>query len=175
MRLAILVGRLEIGGAELAMIELARELSARGHEVVLYTLFDHAGASTVLAHAAPATAVDRRAAASTGSTTERQFDYQPLTGPKSASLFGVAWQLVSATWRLRRLLRQHNIPVLYSALNIANMLAWFAVSGRPVRLIWSFHGTDSRRSWEDAAAMRACALLSRQVPVAIALMSLAGW
>ena len=169
MRLAILVGRLEIGGAELAMIELARELSARGHEVVLYTLFDHSGASTVLALAAPATAVDRRAAASTGSATERQFDYQPLTGPKSASLFGVAWQLVSATWRLRRLLRQHNIPVLYSALNIANMLAWFAVRGRAVRLIWSFHGTDSRRSWEDAAAMRACALLSRQVPVAIAV------
>lgn len=155
MRIAILVGRLEIGGAELAMLELARELAARGHEVMLYTLFDHAGARALLARAAP--------------SSPGGVGYHPLTGPKSASVFAVAWQLLCATWRLRGQLRARRAQVLYSALNIANMLAWFATRGRNLRLIWSFHGTDSRRSWEDATAMRACALLSRRVPVAVAV------
>ncbi len=173
MRIAILVGRLEVGGAELAMIELARELAARGHRVMLYTLFDHANAHAVLAQSAPSRS-DARTAPPPESLTqdtkvEGSFDYHPLIGPKSGSLFGVAWQLLCATWRLRGLLRNRRAHVLYSALNIANMLAWFAVRGQNVRLIWSFHGTDSRRSWEDATAMRACALLSRQVPVAVAV------
>ena len=169
MRIAILVGRLQIGGAELAMIELARELAARGYQVTLYTLFDHADAAAVLAHAAPRPTGANATALSVDTRTQGTFDYHPLTGPKSDSLIGVAWQLMSATWRLHGLLRTPEVQVLYSALNIANMLAWFAVRGLNVRLIWSFHGTDSRRSWEDATAMRACALLSRQVPVAIAV------
>ena len=58
MRIAILLVRLEFGGVELAMIEVARERAARGYQVMSYTRFDPANAQAVLTHAQSAPSGD---------------------------------------------------------------------------------------------------------------------
>ena len=150
MRLAFLVGRLAIGGAELATIDLAQGLALRGHTVQLFTLFDAPQAAALLP-------VDAR------------FDYRPLNGHKPQGGARVARQLLSAARRLRRALRASNTEVLYSALNIANLVGWLATRGTSTRLLWSFHASAVEYSWEDAFATRACALLSRTVPLGVAV------
>jgi glycosyltransferase involved in cell wall biosynthesis len=150
VRLAFLVGRLAIGGAELATIDLAQGLARRGHHVQLFTLFDSPLAADLL----PANA---------------QFDYQPLNGPKPAGILRVAWQLLRASVRLRAALRATRAEVLYSALNIANLVAWLASRRRAVRLVWSIHASAVEYSWEDAVATRLCALLSRTVELGVAV------
>lgn len=150
MRLAFLVGRLAIGGAELATIDLAQGLARRGHQVQLFTLFDSPLAADLL----PANA---------------QFEYQPLNGPKPAGFLRVAWQLLGAAVRLRAALLATCPDVLYSALNIANLVAWIASRRRALRLVWSIHASAVEYSWEDAVATRLCALLSRTVELGVAV------
>lgn len=150
MRLAFLVGRLAIGGAELATIDLAQGLAARGHQVKLFTLFDSPQARALL----PADA---------------RFDYCPLNAPKPRGAVRVLWQLLGAARRLRHALREQRAEVLYCALNIANLVGWLATRGSATRLLWSFHASAVEYSWEDALATRTCALLSRSVPFGVAV------
>ena len=152
MRIALLIGQLAIGGAELAMRDIAAGLAARGHEVRLFTLFDRADGHALL----PAGAA---------------FTMQPLNGVKARSPLRVLWQLACAVLRLRAALRRERIDVLYSALNIANLIALAARIGlrRRTALAWSFHAAGTEQAWEDRFAIRACARLSGGVDAVIAV------
>ena len=152
MRIALLIGQLAIGGAELAMRDIAAGLAARGHEVRLFTLFDRADGHALL----PAGAA---------------FNLQPLNGVKARSPLRVLWQLACAVLRLRAALRRERIDVLYSALNIANLIALAARIGlrRRTALAWSFHAAGTEQAWEDRFAIRACARLSGGVDAVIAV------
>ncbi len=152
MRIAILIGQLAIGGAELAMLDLATGLAARGHQVRLFTLFERADGHALL----PAGA---------------GFDVQALNGAKASSPLFVLWQLVGAFMRLRAALRRERSEVLYSALNIANLVAWAACAGlrRRMALVWSFHAAATEPAWEDATAVRACVRLAGRADAIVAV------
>jgi glycosyltransferase involved in cell wall biosynthesis len=102
---------------------------------------------------------------------DARFTVQALNGPKARSPLRVLWQLACAVLRLRVALHRERIDVLYSALNIANLIARAACLGtrRRTALAWSFHAAGTEPAWEDRFAIRACARLSGGVDAIVAV------
>ena len=95
MRIAFLIGRLQPGGAELALLGLADGLARRGHDVRVFTLFARRAGHEMLG---PAPRVR----------------YIPLADEQSSHAPLVLVQLLAGWWRLRRWLRRDPQDVLYS-------------------------------------------------------------
>ncbi len=115
MKIALLLSRLEIGGAERQFCLLARILAERGHEVFFHTI-----------HSGGALAADWRA----GSRAR----HLPLLPERAGT--SRRFSLIRAIRPLREALRSENPDVLLSALYTPNLLASLAASKCPMPLVW---------------------------------------
>lgn len=150
MRIAFLIGRLQPGGAELALLGLADGLARRGHDVRVFTLFARRAGHEMLG---PAPRVR----------------YIPLADEQSSHAPLVLVQLLAGWWRLRRWLRRDPQDVLYSGLSIANVIAALAVRGGDTALVWSVHAARAAVGRIDPIAIRCSAALTRRPHLGIAV------
>lgn len=147
MRVTLFTASLRAGGAERQLTLLAKGLSARGHEVVVVTLFGafesnlNGGGLTVT----------------------------PLYAVRRSNVFSRMLQLALSPFRLRGILDSCDPDVVYSMLHLANLIAWFATRGRfAARLVWGNRSSRVRANWKHQILEFACARLSTSVPLLIA-------
>jgi len=115
MKVALLLSRLKIGGAERQFFLLARGLAERGHEVIFPTI-----------HPGGLLARDLEAGS--------RIRHLPLLPERAGA--NRRFSLFRAVRPLRRVLREENPDVLMSALYIPNLLASLATWGRSIPLVW---------------------------------------
>ena len=128
MRLALLIGRLNIGGAERQFLELAQGLGARGHDVTLFTIY-RGGA---LAHGVEGTRLD------------------PLLNMERG---GSPKDLLRAVATLRSRLRLHRFDVAYSALYLTNLMNGLAAPRCGVPAVWGIRTADEQLVWKERVPM----------------------
>lgn len=150
MRLLFFIGSLGTGGAEKQISQLAYGLANIKHEVFLVTIFPG------------------------GQNWEWLQDQKTVTllslyNVKEKTAFGVLYQLCMSIFRLHKLIRKENIEVIYSALYMSNLLAWFSVRWiKNVKLIWGIRASNMNLNWKRAIPFYICAKLSYFVDMIIA-------
>ena len=65
--------------------------------------------------------------------------------------------------------RSKKTTVVYSALNLTNLIAWLAVSSmRSLNVIWGSRASSTTNFWKDSLPFHVCSTLSFSVPLLIA-------
>ncbi|MEW6267161.1 MAG: glycosyltransferase [Thermodesulfobacteriota bacterium] len=150
MDLIFFLPELGIGGAERQFSQLASRLARRGHYVSFLTVFP-GGANWEWLEARGGVALIS------------------LVRSKAWRRPGRAGQLFLAAARLAGLTRGRGRFILYSAMNLANVMAWLAVRlNRRVRLVWGVRASDMSLNWYHALPFWWGALVSPTVPLLIA-------
>ncbi len=150
MRIVFFIGALTTGGAERQIALLADGLAQRGHNVIVATLYPGGQNWNWL--------------------QDRGFaKVESLYKKKYSSKLVTACQLIWSAFRLRSLLNREKVTVVYSALNLPNLIAWLAVSSmRSVNLIWGSRSSSTTKNWKDALSFHVCSYISFSVPLLIA-------
>ena len=150
MRIVFVVGSLQTGGAERQLGCLATGLAARGHDVFVTTFFP-------------------------GGQNEREISsckalrIRSLATRKNRGLLIHLLQLVSAPWKLGKLIREVQPDCVYSMLHLSNLYAWLATkSCYGVALVWGYRASNTHLNWKRLLPERICSLLSGSVPLVIA-------
>lgn len=148
MRILLLIGELNTGGAERQLQILAKAFAGNGHEVVIVTLFPSAHGDCDLCESIHLL-----------SLSARRGRFRALRGG----------QLVAAPWRLRKLVRAVRPDFVYSMLHLANLFAWIATRNRcSARLIWGYRASNMRLNFGRRIPERLCSWVSSSVPLMIA-------
>jgi len=131
VHVAMLIGRLAVGGAETQFVQIARGLANRGHRVTFYTIYPGGALAREL---------DRC----------RNVELAPLLELKrGARLRG----LLRALRLLRSRLRQDPPDVLYSALYVSNLLAGVATRGCGLKSVWGIRSANPDLGWKERLPM----------------------
>ena len=150
MRAAFLLPSLAAGGAQRQFVLLAQSMAARGHEVLFVTCVPGGPYWNELAAADGVRLV-------------------ALAERDRTSRLGIGRRLPAMSWRLARLLRQSRTEIVYSALHIANLLAWLATGGgRTVALCWGIRAAHQDLVWRQRLPYELCRLLSGSVDLLVA-------
>ena len=150
MRAAFLLPSLAAGGAQRQFALLAQNMAARGHEVLFVTCVPGGPYWNELAAADGVRLV-------------------ALAERDRTSHLGIGRRLPVMSWRLARLLRQNRTEIVYSALHIANLLAWLATGGgRTVALCWGIRAAHQDLVWRQRLPYELCRLLSGSVDLLVA-------
>ncbi len=151
MNLAMFIGSLDRGGAERQFLQIGRSLQAREHNVLFVTIFPGgrywSGAKDTFGD-----------------------DLIALFPKASRFRLGRLAQLLTAPWRLRQLLRRRSVEIIYSALELSNLIAWLSALWQgQLALVWGVRDSDpfSYGDWRRHIPIRAMALVSRSVPLMI--------
>jgi glycosyltransferase involved in cell wall biosynthesis len=147
---AFLLPSLAAGGAQRQFALLARAMAERGHHVLFVTCVPGGPHWDGLATAEGVRLV-------------------PLTERTAADRLGIGRRLPAITWRLARLLRSHRIEIVYSALHVANFLAWLATgAGRTAALCWGMRAARQDLPWRQRLPYELCRWVSDDVDLMIA-------
>ena len=150
LRIRLLIGSLNTGGAEKQIARIAEGLQRKGHDLELLTLYPGGDVESWLLQRGNIKPV-------------ALFDRHPQ------SFLETCWGMLVAVIRLRKRLGQRDAVILYSMLYLANVIAWLASLGKPnVRLAWGIRATDPGDHWKRRIAFRLCRKISSQIPLAIA-------
>lgn len=150
MRLAFLLPSLDAGGAQRQFVQLAVGLAARGHEVLFVACVPGGPHWDSLI----------------GPANMRRVALMPR--PADGRL-GIGRRLPTIVWRLARELRRHRSQIVYSALHIANLLAWLATAGgRTMPLCWGMRAARHDLAWRQRLPLELCRLASPQVALLVA-------
>jgi glycosyltransferase involved in cell wall biosynthesis len=79
-----------------------------------------------------------------------------------------AWRHLHATLKLRRVLRDFDPDVIYSALYATNALAWLSTRAGGPPLVWGVRASDAALNPKRAIPFQFCRLVAGTVPLAIA-------
>jgi glycosyltransferase involved in cell wall biosynthesis len=150
MRVAFLLPSLAAGGAQRQFAQLAQAMAARGHEVLFVTCV-------------PGGPYWERVAAVLGARLVA------LAERDRSDRLRIAGRLPALTWRLARVLRRHRIEIVYSALHIANLLAWLATGGsRTIPLCWGMRAARHDLGWRQRLPFELCRRVSGGVDLLLA-------
>lgn len=150
LKIAFLIPSLDAGGAQRQFVQLATGLSRRGHEITVITFLPGGRYWDELANCQAVRVV---------ALGQRRRQDRLALGPRLLPLIG----------RLRQVLRQERPDVLYSALHIANLLAWLATfGGRKLPLVWGVRASHQDLPWRRRLPFECCRLLSGSVDLVIA-------
>lgn len=148
MRVLLFIGHLDQGGSQRQMAELARGLAAAGHRVCMATILP-GGQFEALLEGQP------------------QVELVSLFSRKAPSSWGTARQLVSSVGRLRRLARQFRPDVAYSTLYISNLVAYRALRGESVPLVWGIRSSNEVLTWKRNMALALSRRLVGRLPAVV--------
>lgn len=150
MRILFFIGRLETGGAQSQLVELARGLAERGHSVAAWSIFSGGRIRQRL---------EGVARVSSGS----------LEGRPPAGWVGTTSALAMAPYRLRRVIRSWQPDVVYSFLYPSSAIAGLAVGGTPtVPWVFGVRAAGLELGWKTAPFFWLCARLSRRAALTLA-------
>lgn len=150
MKILFFIGTLWTGGAERQTAQLAYQLSLKGHDVTVLTVF--AGGEI------------RESLRRLGSVTllacfKRKAKYKVI----------VLYQLISAIFKLRCLVKKKDVSIIYSVLEFSNLIAWLASRWiSRIKLIWSVRASDMDLNWKLAMAFYLSSWISHRVSLLIA-------
>ena len=151
MRAILFTGSLDTGGTQKQIRNMAHGLAARGHHVKVVTIFPRG----------------------------QHWQGQVADGVSPSSLFArrprqawrVLFDLLRAPFRLRKICVHYD--VVYSTLEICNVIAWFATIGMlRKRLVWGDRSADIPQYWKRRLPFMFCRLVSSSVPLLISNSSL---
>jgi len=150
MRILFFIGGLTTGGAERQITLLANGLAQRGHKVTVVTIYSGGQYWEWLRNCGSVKLLS-------------------LFEKKTKKIVVTGWQLAWAAVRLRRIIKLENVTLTYSALNLSNLIAWFAVVGiRHVNLVWGSRASSTTLNWKDSLPFYLSGFLSFSVPLLIA-------
>jgi glycosyltransferase involved in cell wall biosynthesis len=150
MRVAVLLPSLDAGGAQRQFVQLAGALAARGHEVLFVVCVPGGAHWEGLA----------------GRAGVRRIALAPR--PANGRL-GIGPRLPTIVRRLAQVLRHNRIQIVYSALHIANLLAWLATAGgRTIPLCWGMRAARHELAWRQRLPLDLCRLISPSVALLVA-------
>ncbi len=135
MRILYVISNLTFGGAEKQMVELARQLAGRGHEVAIYTLTRDVPRKPELAGSAVALIVDQK---------RTKLDPAVL-------------------WRLRKTIDRWRPDVIHGFLFDGDFYSRVAALGSGIPVLNSERSEDYRLSWNQRLAHRLTRRLARGV------------
>jgi len=151
MQILFFIGSLKTGGAERQISLLAEGLAWRGHDVSVMTLYPGGQYWDLLQHCEPV-------------------QIQSLFREKCRDSVATGMQLVLAVVRLRNYLQREGIKLVYSALELTNLIAWLAVQGVPaIKLVWGIRSSHTKKfNWKQELPFHLCQKVSASVPLLIA-------
>lgn len=150
MKLALFLPSLDAGGAQRQFLQLAAGLARRGHDVLVITLVP-GGRYWEEMNSAPGVRL------------------LSLRRRRRGERLGLGPWLAPLAVRLHRLLDRERPDVLYSALHIANLLAWLAtLGGRMLPLVWGVRASAQDLPWRRRLPFECCRILSGSVDLVIA-------
>ena len=135
MRILYVISDLAFGGAEKQMVELARQLAGRGHEVAIYTLTRYVSRKPELAGSAVTLIVDQK---------RTKLDPAVL-------------------WRLRKTIDRWQPDVIHGFLFDGDFYSRVAALGSGIPVLNSERSEDYRLSWNQRLAHRLTRRLARGV------------
>src|SRR6266581_1291235 len=135
MRILYVISNLTFGGAEKQMVELARQLAGRGHEVAIYTLTRDVPRKPELAGSAVTLIVDQK---------RTKLDPAVL-------------------WRLRKTIDRWRPDVIHGFLFDGDFYSRVAALGSGIPVLNSERSEDYRLSWNQRLAHRLTRRLARDV------------
>lgn len=145
MHIGLLLGQLEVGGAERQFLALASELTRRGHRVTFYTLLPGGG-------------LVEEAAQVPGLRHVPLLRQRPRSGVVAVS---------RALLQLHRELRRDPPAVLHSAMEPTNIMAAVAGPVTRVPVVWGIECSGLGLGWKYGLFLRIGSLLRRRVDHAI--------
>lgn len=150
MRLLFFIGSLGTGGAEKQISQLAYGLAKINHQVFVVTVYPGGQNWEWL-------------------KKHRSVTLISLFSNKNKTMPGVFYQLCMGIFRLHKIVIKENVDVVYSALYMSNLLAWFALRGiNNVKLIWGIRASNMKLNWKRFVPFYVCSKLSSGVDMIIA-------
>ncbi len=150
MSILLFIGTMQTGGAERQMGLLAHELSLKGHQMTIVTFFPGGQFWDWLLQ------------------QKSGVRLIALFRERSASSLKRKAALLSSPFRLRRIIKQNAVDVVYSVLNTTNVIARLATFALPkIAMACGIRNSDMPMNWKEDISFRFCSLMSPSVPLMI--------
>jgi glycosyltransferase involved in cell wall biosynthesis len=153
VNIVFFVQNFAVGGVIRQIATQAEHFEGRGHNVALVGLFELDAEWKLI-------------------WKDRPTPVHALLGPPPRHVLPAAVRLTGATRRLRRMLEEEQVDVLYAYHgHVARFVAWLATRGSKTAPIWGLRGAGRsyslRRGWKHALSFYLCKRVSRSIPLLI--------
>jgi glycosyltransferase involved in cell wall biosynthesis len=153
VRIVFFVQNFAVGGVVRQIATQAEHFERRGHTVALVGLFELDEEWKVI-------------------WQDRAAPVEALLGPPRRNVFHAVVTLIGATRRLRRMLEDEQVEVLYAYHgNVGRFVAWLATRRLGTTPVWGLRGAGRtyslRRGWRHALAFHLCKQVSGSIPLLI--------
>jgi glycosyltransferase involved in cell wall biosynthesis len=150
VRLLFFIGGLGTGGAERQFTQIASGLALRGHEVLMATLYPGGQNWDWLKE----------------KNTVKLYHFFDR---KPNSKLEIAWQINQSSKLLKELVFRKKVSIVYSALYLSNLIAWFAVRKlKETSQVWGIRSSNMKLNWKRNIPFHICSWVSSSVPMIIA-------
>ncbi len=149
MRILFFTTTLQTGGAEWRLAQIAHKMSEQEHDVHYVTLFPEGQYWHWLSKKGDVPLIN---------LFKKKYNFFLFNG----------FQFIKAPFKLRKIIKNKNVQIIYSALYLSNFIA--ALSKRNIqniKLVWEIVTSFSKLSWKQALSFYLCKLVLASVDLLI--------